>query len=380
MTKPDSRALAQERVGETLNGKWHLDRLIDIGGMAAVYAATHRNGKKVAVKLLHRHVAADKTATERFLREGYAANGVNHPNAVSVLDDDTTPDGSAYLVMDLLEGESVHTWIERSGGSLRIPDVLAIADQVLDVLASAHDKGIIHRDIKPANLFITTQGVCKVLDFGVARMPDPKGPATAAGTVIGSAAYMPPEQAQGKQHLIERRSDIFAVGAVMFRAASSKYVHDLPSSAERLFAAMKSRAPSLATVLPSAPPELVHVIDKALTFEIEGRWDDAMAMRIAIRAAWNAIWERAQAAAAAPVPAPPNKSRSAPPPPRPLSVPPPAAAAQIPSRIAVPDPSSILPRLPQVDDGTGSVVVSVSFGNARVPLIPGDMTVPPGTE
>jgi serine/threonine-protein kinase len=241
--------------------------------------------------------------------------------------------------------------------------------QTCEGLSIAHAKGIVHRDIKPANLFITTQGVCKVLDFGVARMPDPKGPATAAGTVIGSAAYMPPEQAQGKQHLIGPRSDIYAVGAVMFRAAAGRYVHDLPSSAERLFAAMKSRAPVVASVLPSVPPELAHVIDKALTFEIEGRWEDAIAMRVAIRSAWNAIFERAHAAAAAPLPPPPTKPLSAPPP-----------ASQIPQRMAVPDPSSILPRLPQVDDGSGSVVVSVSFGNARVPLIPGDLTVPPGTE
>jgi serine/threonine-protein kinase len=361
--KSDARARAEERVGETLNGKWHLDRLIDIGGMAAVYAATHRNGKRVAVKLLHRHVALNATANERFLREGYVANRVDHPNAVSVLDDDSTPDGSAYLVMDLLEGESVHTWIERSGGSLRIPDVLAVADQVLDVLSAAHAKGIIHRDIKPANLFVTTAGVCKVLDFGVARMPDPGIPNTAAGVVIGSAAYMPPEQAQGRQHLIGRRSDVFAVGAVMYRAASGRYVHDLPSSAERLFAAMKTRAPSLASVLPSAPPELVHVVDKALSFEIEDRWADALAMRVAIREAWNAIWERAHAAAG--VPAPP-RPRSSPP-----SAPPSASTPARAPADTISDPSSVRPRLPQIDDGSGSVVVSVTFGNAKVPPVPG---------
>src|SRR5437868_1976210 len=114
----DPRPVAEARVGTTLNNKFHLDRLIDIGGMAAVYEATHRNGKKVALKLLHPEVAAEPQIKERFLREGYAANKVDHPGAVSVLDDDATSDGSAFLVMELLVGESLDQWVQRMGGRL----------------------------------------------------------------------------------------------------------------------------------------------------------------------------------------------------------------------------------------------------------------------
>src|SRR5579883_113498 len=103
----DPRALAEQRVGSTLNAKWHLDRLLDVGGMGAVYAATHRNGKRVAVKILHTQFASDPELRRRFLREGYVANKIDHPGALSVVDDDTAADGSAFLVMELLEGESL---------------------------------------------------------------------------------------------------------------------------------------------------------------------------------------------------------------------------------------------------------------------------------
>src|SRR6478609_732942 len=98
----DPKAAARERVGQTLGGKWTLDRVIDIGGMGAVYAATHRNGKKVAIKMLHASLSSEVELRSRFLREGYIANKVNHPGALSILDDDTAEDGSAFLVMELL--------------------------------------------------------------------------------------------------------------------------------------------------------------------------------------------------------------------------------------------------------------------------------------
>src|SRR5256885_9217446 len=138
MHSSDPRSMAEKRVGQTLNHKWTIDRLIDIGGMAAVYAATHRNGKKVAIKMLHPFIAAHEDVRERFLREGYVANQVEHVGAVSVLDDDITADGAPFLVMELLDGESLDQWMQRAGGTLPIADVLAVADQVLDVLAAFH--------------------------------------------------------------------------------------------------------------------------------------------------------------------------------------------------------------------------------------------------
>ena len=152
-----------------LDGKWHLDSVLGIGGMATVYAATHRNQKRVAIKMLHPEVSVDKQVTTRFTREGYLANTVGHPGTVSVLDDDVAEDGSAFLVMELLEGQTLDAMWEKSG-TLPVGEVLLLTDQLLDVLIAAHAKGILHRDLKPENLFLTKEGQLKVLDFGIARL------------------------------------------------------------------------------------------------------------------------------------------------------------------------------------------------------------------
>ena len=299
---PDPRALAERRVGQTLANKWTIDRLVDIGGMAAVFAATHRNGKKVAIKILHPTIASQADVTERFLREGYVANQVDHPGAVSILDDDVTPDGAPFLVMELLEGESLDGWMQRTGGMLPVADVLAIADQALDTLAAFHAANVIHRDIKPGNLFVTRQGLVKVLDFGLARLRDPKvgGAPTAAGIVLGTAAYMPPEQAQGKVDQVDARADVFAVGAVMFRALTGRTIHEGKTAMERLFQAMKERAPSLGIVAPHMPPWVVGVVDKALAFDKGERWTTAQDMRVAVRSTFAQLREEASRIQAAP--------------------------------------------------------------------------------
>jgi serine/threonine-protein kinase len=308
----DPRTLAQKRVGETLNNKWTIDRLIDIGGMAAVYAATHRNGKKVAIKMLHPFIAAHADVRERFLREGYVANQVDHPGAVSVLDDDITPDGAPFLVMELLDGESLDQWMSRTGGTLPIADVLAVADQVLYVLAQFHTRNVIHRDIKPGNLFITKTGVVKVLDFGLARLRDPRfgGAPTQSGIVLGTAAYMPPEQAQGKADQVEARSDVFAVGAVMFRALTGRPVHEGRGATERLLQAMKDRAPSLGLVAPHVPTWVVGVVDKALAFDKNERWSSAAEMRSAVRSTFVQLRQEAERVRPPPGSGPPSADPS----------------------------------------------------------------------
>src|SRR5882672_9647196 len=210
---------AGHRLGVTLLGKWTLDRLIDVGGMGAVYGATHRNGKQVAIKILHPEFATDGETRTRFLREGYVANKIGHPGAVQVLDDDTTEDGSVFLVMELLEGESLEGRIAKNGNRLDPASLLAIIDAVLDVLAAAHGQGIIHRDIKPANLFITRDGEAKILDFGLAHVRERSfnQRLTRTGMVMGTSTYMPPEQARAQWKMVDARSDIWAVGATMFR-------------------------------------------------------------------------------------------------------------------------------------------------------------------
>ena len=141
------RDLALARVGRAYAGKWSVEALIDMGGMAAVYAGTHRNGKRVALKVLHAHIASDADLRARFLREGYVANLIEHPGAVQILDDHDDPEhNEVLLVMELLEGQSVDRWLKSSGGSVPRTDALAVGFQVLDVLEAFHQAGQPLRD------------------------------------------------------------------------------------------------------------------------------------------------------------------------------------------------------------------------------------------
>lgn len=265
-----------------------MDTLLDVGGMASVYAATHRNGNRVAVKVMHKQYADMPEAKERFLREGYVANKVGHENAVTVLDDDELDDGTPFIVMELLEGQSLETRL-REKNALSPAETLFIADQVLDVLASAHENGIIHRDIKPPNLYLLDSGVVKVLDFGLARVLEAPGgmSMTRTGTVIGTTSYMSPEQARGKRELIDHRTDIFAVGALMFRALTGRNLNTAEGAMDRLLAAMSEHAPSLGSVLPDMPPDMVALVDKALAFQKSDRWPDAGSMQAELRAVYE---------------------------------------------------------------------------------------------
>jgi len=166
----DLLAQARTLVGQTLNEKWHLDALLGAGGMAAVYRATHRNGMQAAIKLLHSEYSMDTSLRRRFLREGYVANAVDHPGAVQVLDDGVTEDGALYLVMELLEGMTLHTRWEKMNRHFSPRETLSVAHSVLGILVAAHAKGIVHRDIKPDNIFLTRDKRIKLLDFGLARL------------------------------------------------------------------------------------------------------------------------------------------------------------------------------------------------------------------
>jgi serine/threonine protein kinase len=277
---------AKARVGTLLNGRWHLDKLVGVGGMAAVYAATHRNTKRVAIKILHPEISADDNARQRFLREGYAANQVGHRGAVSADDDGLTEDGVAFLVMELLEGETIEERSTRHGGTLAGREVLALMDQVLATLEAAHAKGIVHRDLKPENLFLTHEGVVKVLDFGIARLEPAahKSPSQTQG-VMGTPSFMAPEQARGRWEDVDPRSDLWAIGATMFTLFSGRFVHEAETANEALVAAVTQRARSLAGVAPSVHSAIVAVVDKALAYEREARFQSASELREALRAA-----------------------------------------------------------------------------------------------
>jgi serine/threonine-protein kinase len=291
MAENTPRENPEARIGQTLQNKWHVDHLLGVGGMGAVYAATHRNGRKAAIKILHARFAADRDVRKRFMREGYVANKIDHPGAVAILDDDVLSDGSPFLVMELLDGESLSVRLRRTGGEMDRADVLAVAGQVLEVLAIAHDNGIVHRDIKPGNVFVTRTGHVKLLDFGLARIRDgvTSGVPTLEGVVMGTAAYMPPEQARGRQELVDRRSDIFSLGAVLFRALTGRRIHERETAFDMTVAAAMTSAPSLGQMLPNAGQALVMAVDRALAFEQADRWPTARAMFTALRAAYDEL-------------------------------------------------------------------------------------------
>jgi len=285
----DSNAWARARVGAVLNGKWRLERLLGVGGMGAVYAGLHRNGARAAVKVLHRSLAKHAEVRARFLREGYAANRVAHPNVVKVLDDDVVEggkdDGTAYLVMELLEGESLESWAGR-GLALGERDFLMLADVVLEVLEVAHQGGVVHRDIKPDNLFVTRGGVgrerIKVLDFGLARLLEGRA-MTVHGIALGSPAFMSPEQATGGE--IDGRTDLFALAASGFRLITGRRIHEGSSSIDVVLKMGKLRAPRVRTVAPQVSEALAGVLDRALEFRREERYGSARAMRADVQRA-----------------------------------------------------------------------------------------------
>lgn len=282
-------AEAETRLGRVLRGKWRLDELLGVGGMAAVYAATHRNGKRAAVKVLRPEVALLSDVKARFLREGYLANKVGHPGAVSILDDDTDEDGTVFLVMELLNGETLEQRWARQG-NLPWEEMLVIAHQALDVLVAAHEQGIVHRDIKPGNLFVDVESGVKVLDFGIARLQELHLGKSATGhdKALGTPGFMPPEQARGRSDWVDARSDVFGMGATMFAALTGRHVHEADTVNEQLMLAMTAPAPPIAEHASGLPAEVARIVDKALRYERDERYPDARSMRDAIARAYEA--------------------------------------------------------------------------------------------
>ena len=349
-------AYARTRVGQDV-GKYTLERLLGVGGMAAVYEAVHRkNGNRVAVKMLHPHVAMIGDLRERFLREGYLANRVGHRGAVKVIDDDVAADSSVFLVMELLSGTTVDALWVRHRERLPVSEGCELIRQLLDVLVMAHDKGIVHRDLKPENLFVTDEGMLKVLDFGIARLLENTGKArTATGRMMGTPAFMPPEQALGRTRDIDGQTDIWSVGATLFTLLSGKFVHHAETVEEMLVWAGSRPARSLAEVSPLTPPPIVAVVDRALAFEKSKRWASARAMKGALDEAYVTISGAPSSAAARDV-----VNRAA------LAATVNAALAQAPVAPTVDDPSLVSPsRIPPTMEMTGDHATAKRHAWAR---------------
>ncbi len=287
----EARRKASERIGQWVRKKYRIDQLVGVGGMAAVYAATHRNGSRVALKILHTEFAREEAIKTRFLREGYVANRVDHNGRVAIQDDDETETGEAYLVMELLEGESLQQLWKRKKRKVPPIQAVQIAEAVLDTLVPFHEQKIVHRDLKPANIFLTNDGVVKLLDFGVAQMREGEGgeALTRAGTALGTPSYMSPEQAMGKSDQLDGRSDLFAVGATLYSILSGKRLHHGKSDNEAYILAATQPAPSLARRAPGLPVEVIALVDRALQWDRRKRFRTAEDMRDACRQVLEAL-------------------------------------------------------------------------------------------
>jgi serine/threonine protein kinase len=221
-------------IGSVLDGRYRVDSVLGVGGMGRVYKAEHTGiGRAVAIKVLHARLGGSSEAAKRFQREAMASGRLDHPNIVGVSDFGTLDDGSLYLVMEALEGESLGTRLERDK-RIPWPESLAIIKSVLAGLRHAHDKGVVHRDIKPDNIFLAKKDgeqIIKILDFGIAKLyaGNADDPATTrAGLTVGTPAYLSPEQAVGGA--ITPASDLYSTSIVLYEmlAGRAPFLDDEP--------------------------------------------------------------------------------------------------------------------------------------------------------
>jgi serine/threonine protein kinase len=272
------------RPGDLLVGKYRLERVLGQGGMGIVYAAMHELlGQRVAVKLLVGATGGDAAA--RFLNEARAAARIQHENIARVMDVGTLPDGTPYMVLELLEGCDLERVLSREG---RLPVATAVDHvlQALEAVAQAHALGIIHRDLKPANLFLTRRldgsPQIKVLDFGVSKSDDMRSAAkTSAQAILGSPYYMSPEQMKSSRS-VDRRADIWSVGVILFELLTAKYPFDGENVGELFAAILEATPTSPATYRPDCPPGLAAVILRCLTRDPALRYDGAPALAEAL--------------------------------------------------------------------------------------------------
>jgi serine/threonine-protein kinase len=285
-------------VGHTIGGKYHILGLLGEGGMGAVYEAENTTiGRKVAIKVLHPAQAKKKVAVKRFHQEARAAGRIGHPNICEVYDLGTLDDGSPYLVMERLVGETLSSRIAREGG-MPLLDVLDILAQVLSGLSAAHELGIIHRDIKPENVFLTERAgmppVAKLLDFGVSKVifrvvgEEEDGDLTRTGMVMGTPYYMSAEQARGERNL-DGRVDVYACGVLMYEALTAKRPFT-GKNYNALLMAILTGTPIPATQLrPSLPPDVDRILAKAMARRREDRYQTAAEFQAALAGLAQAI-------------------------------------------------------------------------------------------
>ncbi len=267
-------------VGAVL-GNWTLRAVLGRGGVATVYVATSGE-HEAAVKVMHPELRDHAVLREGIIEEARIMAQVRHPGAVSVLDVGQTDDGCPYYVMERLLGSTLDQLVSQRGGRLPHDEALLVAEELLAVLGAYHDAGVVHRDLKPSNVFVTQTGSVKLLDFGAARVEGRPDAAAAAGTRLGTPAYMAPEQAVNATRGVDQRSDLFALGATLFRVISGQRPRDTDSGDAAFILAATTRPPSIARVAPELPLSLIRLVDRAMAWTPADRFATAadMAARV----------------------------------------------------------------------------------------------------
>ena len=263
-------------------GPYEVLSLIGAGGMGEVYQARDtRLDRKVAVKVLAPELAGDAEFRARFEREAKAISALNHPHICGLYDIGREHD-IEYLVLELLEGETLAARIER--GPLPLAQLLRFGIEIADALEAAHRHGIVHRDLKPANIMLTAAGT-KLLDFGLAKhtvgaagqalsmLATAPGTGTAQGTIIGTLQYMAPEQVQGAP--ADARTDIFALGSILYEMATGRRAFEATTQASLIAKILEADVPAVSTLAPVAPPVFDHVVQGCLAKEPADRWQTA---------------------------------------------------------------------------------------------------------
>jgi serine/threonine protein kinase len=280
------RTQDRDLIGKTIAGKYDVKGVLGEGGMGTVYEAENTAlGRSVAVKVLHPAQARKKTAVKRFHQEARAAGAIGHPNICEVYDLGTLDDGSPFLVMERLLGETLGDRIASEGG-LPLDDVIDVLTQVLSGLVVAHEKGIVHRDIKPENVFLSKRVGCppvaKLLDFGVSKMisamhegaRDADLDLTRTGMVMGTPYYMAPEQARGDR-ILDARVDVYACGVMMYEALTGRRPFTGPNYNALLLNILRSDPRPARELRPALPRAFDRVLEKSMARPKEDRYQNA---------------------------------------------------------------------------------------------------------
>ena len=282
---PSLLAELKGRLGRVIGERWKLVKLLGLGASAAVYRGVDGEGWRVAVKIMHSKHQRSEIIRKRFWREQHILDQIQHPHTLRVFETAETSRGIPYIVMELLEGTTLARIMAKRGEvPLELERVVEYMLPVLEALELCHERGIIHRDLKPANVFLTQDGVIKLLDFGVARWSGDGMQLTRDGTALGTPAFMSPEQASGHIDLLDERSDLFSIGAMMHYLLCGQYLHGEETAQQTYLKAASTPAPSLARRAPHLPRAVPQVVDRAVAWSPEDRWQRAEELSVQLRA------------------------------------------------------------------------------------------------